>query len=164
MSARDIEPRQIVCVCVCVYVTACVSMWLPGLANPERLCAEVPLIWVRDTEPSLIPWRRLNTHICLNTHTHVRNHTISFHINTRTKHSPLNIHTATAHSFSTHPCLTTQTSQYISAISQKCLVFVFFPAHTHVHTDTWLDTLGPTHAWSNTSPRSPPRSNDNTRH
>lgn len=44
MSARDIEPRQIVCECVCVCVTACVSMRLPGLANPERLCAEVPLI------------------------------------------------------------------------------------------------------------------------
>lgn len=34
--------------CVCVSVTVCVTMWLPGLANPERLRAEVPLIWVRE--------------------------------------------------------------------------------------------------------------------
>ena len=87
MSIRDTEPRQIVlCVCVvlcvrvvlCVYVCMCVSEWKYVTTRVSQPWAIVR--WgasnmsVRDTEPSLILWPRLNTHTHTR-HTHTHTHT-----------------------------------------------------------------------------------------
>ena len=54
------------CVCVCV--------WYSHSVNPERLCVELHLMSVMDTEPSLILRTRHNTHTHTCTHTHAYTH------------------------------------------------------------------------------------------
>lgn len=84
-----------VCDCMCKYVTARVSHpWEIVHWGASNMSA-------RDTEPSLIPWPRLNTHTRTHTrtNTHVHAYKALSHKYTR-KHSALNIHTAKAHSFS----------------------------------------------------------------